>query len=1690
VTYAALDRRANQLARHLIGRGVRPGGFVGVCLERSAGMITAVMAVLKTGAAYVPIDARFPAERIALLASRGDVVLVDRFSRRSVDGVSVPVVDLEAEAAQIDRMSSAHPGVDVIGDQVAYLMHTSGSSGQPKGTLVTHRNVTAMLAAAITRYPSQTAGVWSFFHSIAFDFSVWEVFGALLSGGRVAVTPYWLARSPDRFAEFVRRAQVTMLSQTPSAFQELLTNGRLVDDDAGALSLQWVVFGGEALHLAPLRRFWPLLSRHGVRLLNMYGITETTVHVTHRPMDDLDALDDRRSRIGAALPHLRLAVVDARLRPVPEGVAGELVVGGEGVAIGYADAPRLTAERFVPSPFEGDEGRRLYRSGDLGRALGASDVEYLGRSDRQVKVRGFRIELEEVRFYLLRHTSERDAVRDAVVQVVEDRAGDRVLAAFVAPASPEFDVAALRQRLRTQLPEHMIPAALHVVDRFPLTANGKIDSAALIALAANGPAARRIVLPPQTWEQDLIAEVWRDLLGVPEVGIHDSFFALGGDSIKALRVTARLRSLGLPATTEALFHHPTVAELSRALSSPSGPLPLAPRDGDATAPRDEEKSGSSLAWPPGVIDAYPVTQMQLGMLFHAAQADGTSVPYHNVTVITLQGGFDEARFRDALARLVAAHETLRTAFHLEAAVRPMQLVYECVETPLTVERPGGLSAAAERAHIDEWVAREKTAAFAIERAPLIRFHVMACGPERWHLGITEHHAILDGWSVARLLTELFERYCGLDAPDDTPRPRAERLNVCREYALLERAALSSPAHEAFWRDYLDDYVPLQLPVRWDDDLPDAASGAGACAQPPLDRQTRDVVRIRRRAIEPAVAAGLRSLAVEAQSPVKSVLLAAHMAVLAAATNTPDTITGVITHGRPEVDGGEAGLGLFLNTLPFRLKQAHVSWTRWIRAVFDEERRTLPYRRYPLAAMRDRSGRPPELSAAFNYTNFHIYERLAHDAAVSATDLEVHESTNFDWLTTFSVMARTGELELTLAYRTRTFSDAQAEALLDGYTHCLARMVAEPAALMSSRPLWDDAVPPGAPGALASIAAASAADRAPEATIHDLLEHAKGAARADRILAVDGDRQLSAQALWRRVRTASAYLRQLGVSFEQPVAVLLDKSLEWLIAALAIFDAGAVYAPIDPSDPAERVRYIISDTGAAVLITDAAGARTAEGLPLRTVRVDRDELGAGSSMPAVAGERMPQALAYILYTSGSTGVPKGVGLPHGALANLLQWQTRAMPLIHERILQYASVGFDVSVQEILSAIVGGSALVLVPSRLRRDFVALSHVVAEQQVSCLFAADTVIKALLLAGDAEGLPLDALTTIVNAGEPLVVDAALARFLDAGGALYNHYGPTESHVVTGTAVARRNASSPRASIGRAIDRTDILILDAWQRPVPPGTLGELHIASANVARGYHRAPKQTARRFVPHPGPDAMPGERVFRTGDLGHRDVQGDIWYRGRTDTQVKLRGYRVEQEEVRHALLRHPDVTDAVVTVAGRDREARLAAYVVPAGPVDHEALRSFVRVTLPAYMVPAAIIEIPSVPMTRNGKIDQAALAAMAPPARGPSAPRAPLSPLEARLRVLWSEVLQRDADLSRDDDFLLAGGTSILLLQLQLKIHSAFAVRVPLASLAVHSSLAEMSACLGDLIEAGAPCAVPGPAAVTRGGDTSCRTSA
>jgi amino acid adenylation domain-containing protein/FkbH-like protein len=1487
LSYAELDARSNQLARRLRALGVGPEVRVGLCAERSADLVVAVLGVLKAGGAYLPLDPDYPEERLAfsLEDARAPVLLTQEALLGRVPVGEARVVCLDRDWGDIARESSAPLDCATRPENVAYVIYTSGTTGRPKGCLVTHHNVVRLFQTTRELFAFDASDVWTLFHSLAFDFSVWELWGALLHGGRLVVVPYWQSRTPESLHQLLCREGVTVLNQTPSAFRELVAF-EAANGATGDLRLRTVIFGGEALDVSMLR---PWYARHGdaVELVNMYGITETTVHVTHHRVRASDLAAPAASRIGRPLGDLRARLLDSNGEMVPIGVPGELYVGGGGVARGYLGRPRLTAERFLPDPFSPEPGARMYRSGDLCRWLPDGTLEYLGRCDRQVKVRGHRIELGEVEAAL----GALEEVSQCVVLARQQGDGPKQLVAYVVPRAGEaVTTSALRRALKRSLPEYMVPSVLMVLPAFPLTTNGKIDYRALPAPDQQRPELESSLVPPRNPEERALAAIWAEVLGIEQVGVRDSFFDLGGDSLLSVQVLAKAKEHGLSFSLRHLFQHPTIEDLVATLrQSDAAPATL-----PATAPLSLLDDHQRASLPEGVEDAYPLTQLQAGMLFHSEYAPETAI-YHDVVSYHLRAPLELGALQSAIDQVVARHPVLRTSFVRDAKGESLQLVHANARAAVIVDDLRSLPAAEQESAIASWVERETQRPFVWQDAPLLRVHVHLRG-DSFNLSVSNHHAILDGWSVATLNTELFRLYFHL-LGRGSPLPPMPDVSF-RDYVAEEQRVVESGEARQFWRDELEDALASKLP-RWPDRARTPSTRAGL---QPVE-------------VSAEVAEGLRALAKAAGVPLKSVLLAAHVRVMSLLAGHADVLTGVVTHSRPALEGAERVLGLFLNTTPFRLELKDATWTELARAVFEKEQAILPFQSYPLAVIQQDVCRgQPLFETAFNYVNFHAYDPLLGFEDLQLLGTHAFWKTNFPLLAQGAVNPLTNAIEFSLAYDTAELAQPQIERIAGYYQVALASMAARP----DERWNAECGLPDAERRQLLVECNATGLDYPRGQCIHQLIE-AQARRTPEATAVVLDDRAMTYSELDARANQLAHHLRALGVAPDSLVGICVERTLDMVVGLLGILKSGGAYVPMDPGYPTSRLAFMLEDTKMPVLVTQESLLPKLQGTPAETVCIDRDWPAIARRSRATPDNRtQSEHLAYALYTSGSTGRPKSVAITHRSAEALIRWAHTVFGLEDLRgTLASTSICFDLSVFELFVPLTIGGRVILA-----EDALALPQLAAAEEVTLVNTVPSAMAALLLDGR---LPRS-IRTINLAGEPL--KPALVDQLYASTTVervFDLYGPSED--TTYSTYALRRPGGP-ATIGRPIANTRTYILDANGHPTPVGVPGELYIGGAGLARGYLNRPDLTAERFVPDPFA-AAPGERLYRTGDLACHLPDGDIQFLGRIDHQVKIRGYRIELGEIESALSKHEAVRDVVL--AARDEgggDARLVAYVVP------------------------------------------------------------------------------------------------------------------------------------------------------------------
>jgi amino acid adenylation domain-containing protein len=1618
LTWAQLDARANRMAHHLRRLGAGPEVPVAVLAERSPELIVALLAVMKSGSFFVPLDPSFPRERLASLAARANVRLAvtrERFLDLLPEGIESVCLDRDRDALAAEP--PGRPDGGAAAGSLLYVMFTSGSTGEPKGVAVTHGNVVRLVKGTdiADLGPGETFLMIS---PVSFDASTLEIWGPLANGGRVAVGPPHTP-SLDELAAFLARLGVTQLSLTSGLFHQM------VDERPQAFAgLRRLVAGGDVVSASHARRV--LAAHPGLVLVDGYGPTESTMLATRHALTAPEQVGETVP-IGAPIANTTVHVLEPGLEPAPAGVWGELCIGGEGLARGYLGRPDLTAERFVPDPFtalQGELGGRLYRSGDLARRRPDGVLELLGRIDRQVKIRGFRVEPGEVEAALAAHPG----VAEAAV-LVRGTGEDKRLVAYVVENGPGGED--LRRWLAGRLPEPMVPAAVLVLKRLPLTANGKVDRRALAQIAPGRTAGEAEgSVAPRTPVEEILAGLFVEILGTERTGgrvsVHDSFFALGGHSLLATRLVAAVRDvfrIDLP--LRHLFERPTVEGLARALAE----------TGEGSAARDEPVVALPRA--PGV-NRFPVSFSQLREWILDRLEPGN--PAYNIpSHLRIEGPLSVAVLAGALDGVVRRHEVFRTAF-VAGEDEPLQAVLPEVRLAVSVIDLAALPEGLREAELRRRVREEAGTGFDLAVAPLLRARLVRLGAEDHALLMTVHHIVSDGWSMGILNRELAVFYDASAAGAPAPLPPLPVQYA--DYAVWLRRRLDGEAMErqaGFWRRRLSGAPPLlELPA----DRP----------RPPVRSNRGGKVPFH---LPQPLAGRLQELALRQGSSLFMVLLAGYQSLLARWSGQDDVVVGTYSGNRPQREL-EGLIGFFINTLVLRTDLAgDPSFARLIGRIRETTLEAYAHRDVPFEKLLEILELPRDPSRTPLFQALLVLQNFPPTRADLSTGVRLSGLPSAREISDYDLALWLGEgpdgIGGALEYSTDLFEEATILRFAQHLQTFLEAAVADPERNLWTLPLisgeeqarhleaWSrgPAVPAGSP------------------LLHRLVE--EQAARTPQAVALEvGDVRLTYAELVDRASRLVDHLRAAGVGPGSIMAVAAERTPELIVHMLAVLQAGAAYLPVDPTWPQERQELMVVDSGAVVIKDDKV---TRDGNDIGNA-----SLGSLESLRSL--DSAPEASAYLIYTSGSTGRPKGVVVPHRAIASFVRTAREAYGLAPgDRVLQFASISFDTSAEEIWPALASGATLVLRSEEMAASIPHFLRELARLGITVLDLPTAFWHELASGMEAEGLDLPTgLRLVIIGGEEALADrfALWQRRAGSSVRLVNTYGPTETTIVA----TRRELSglSPGGTIpiGQPIAGARAYVLDRFFAPVPPSVRGELWIGGAGVASGYLGRPDLTAERFVPDPFA-GEPGARLYRTGDLAVLRSDGDLVFAGRADRQLKIRGYRIEPGEVEAALRLHPAVRDAVVDARGPREAQRLIAWIVPREGAEAPGvadLRAFLRGRLPDPLVPAAFALLAALPLTPSGKVDRASLAEPVEARREDSTWAEPQSPMERTIADIWGDLL-RVHRIGLHDNFFDLGGHSLLVVRAHQRLKEALGREVAVVDLFRFPTVAALARHLG-----------------------------
>ncbi|ETK35217.1 non-ribosomal peptide synthetase [Microbispora sp. ATCC PTA-5024] len=1608
LTYAGLDAAADRLAARLREAGVGRGDLVALHVSRSAALPVCLLAVHRAGAAYLPLDPRHPAERLAMIVDDARPRLL-LSAEAPPGGLRVPVLLVDEEPLPAgDAPGPAAEPVTVEPGEVAYVIYTSGSTGRPKGVEVEHRNLANLLLAMRDRLESGSDDVWLALTSPAFDISALELYLPLVTGGRVVVAPDGAVRRPEALARLVADEGVTHVQATPSVWRLLLPGGI-----GGVTALT----GGEAL---PPRLAAELRERCD-RVVNVYGPTETTIWSTFGDVGE-------PVTIGRPIDNTQIYLLDEAMRPVPLGVAGELCIGGAGVARGYLGRPGLTADRFAPDPY-GPPGSRLYRTGDLARYRPDGEIEFLGRRDGQVKLLGHRIELGEIEARLLDHPD----VRACAVAVAGDPGDERLVAYVVPSAGAAVDAGALTAHLSRTLPPAMLPGAYVPLDALPLNPVGKLDRAALPAPSGAVASPGDLRPEPARAAPDDVAEevrrIWREVLDLAddhEIDLDDDLFDLGGHSLTITQITARIReSIGVDVSLDVFFEDPTVSGVVEEIGR------LREESDETGGPGDQD--AAIRPRPAGTAPPLSSAQERLWFL---QRFDPDDASYTMYFVLRLRGPLDAGALQAALDAVVARHESLRTSFP-DVDGAPVAVVHP--PGSVAVERVDLSGSPDPREAARLLVAGRTNAPFDLAAAPPLRVALLTLGAAEHVLCFTLHHIIADGWSLGILFDDLFALYLArVEGREPGLRPLPVQYG---DIALWQRERESGEAAEEsldYWRRRLADPPRLELPV----DGPGEGRSEGAFHMFRIPEE---------------VAGRLERLAQERGASLFMVLVAAYQVLLARHSGQTDILVGTPWATRERVEL-EPVIGYLTDTLVLR---GDLAGDPAFGDLLDATRRTVldahAHRAIPFERLIGELGLPRDIHHNPLLSTMVILHSQAGDGTVPERvgDLAVdlfdggYRQTKFDlaletWRDDQGLLAALG-------YDVTLFHAATVERMAERLCALLRGVAEAPGTPISRLPMLTAADE----SALAPLTDGRPGDAE---TVPALVARA-AAGHSGATALVCGAEHVTYEELDARVSRLAAALRRRGVAPGRVAGVCLGRSADAVAALLAVWRAGGAYLPLDPEYPDERLAFLLADSGAHVVVTESGLARR---LPpgVQALLVDDldepddsdDSDGPDGPWPEVA----PGDPAYVIYTSGSTGRPKGVLVEHGALAGRVRWMREAYGVSpDDLVVQFASLSFDAHAEELYPALAAGAAVLLLPDGAAALPDAL-RTPDGRRVTVLDLPTAYWHRLTESLDDVAWP-DALRLVILGGEQAQA-AAVARWRARFGdrvRLVNTYGPTEATVIATAADLGAADAGRRPPIGRPLGGATAHVLGPYGERVPPGVPGELCLGGAGLARGYLGRPALTADRFVPDPyGP---PGSRLYRTGDRVRLRPDGNLEFLGRLDGQVKVRGFRVEPGEVEAALLTHPGVRQAAVTAAGE----RLVAYVVgPASPGD---LRAHLAATLPPHLVPSGWVTLDALPLTVTGKVDLAALPEPEPEPAARFVP--PRTDAEALVAGVWAEVLGLDpAGVGALDDFFALGGHSLIATRVVALLRATLEVEVPIRTVFDRPTVAELAAAVEALL--------------------------
>ncbi|MTJ23751.1 amino acid adenylation domain-containing protein [Dolichospermum sp. UHCC 0352] len=1621
LTYQELNHRANQVAHYLQSLGVEPEVLVGICVERSLEMIIGMLGILKAGAAYLPLDPTYPKERLSFMLSDSQVQVLltqQKFVKSFADS-GAKTVCLDQDWELITRQNQENPTSDVTAENLAYVIYTSGSTGTPKGVMIQHRGVCNLAQAQVKLFGvNQNSRVLQF-ASFSFDASVSEIVMALCSGASLYLGNQDSLRPGIDLIRFLRQQSITHATLPPTALAAL--------PKEELPNLQTLIVAGEACNPKLIAQW----SKER-RFFNAYGPTESTVCATVAEC----TFGETQPTIGRAIANIQIYILDHNLQPVPIGVPGELYIGGDGLARGYLNRPELTKEKFISNPFKKTEGSRLYKTGDLARYLPDGNIEFLGRVDNQVKIRGFRIELDEIEKLLIQHPD----VKQAAVIAREDIPGDkRLLAYVVLNQKPEAIVTTLKNLLQENLPQYMIPGVFVVLDSLPLTPNGKVDRQNLPVCDRTRPDLEESFVAPRNPIEEKLAAIWADLLGYEQIGVNDNFFNLGGHSLIVAQILSRVRdSFQVELSFANIFANPTVAGLASVIQQHE---------------LLEQKLQSPAIQRISRAGMLPVSFAQERVYFIQEVAPENTA-YQAQATLRFQGHLDVIVLKKCLSEIVQRHEIFRTTFPAVNG-RLFQVIHSSLPIELNVVDIEKFTGSEQEAEIQRLFDAEVKKPFYLDKLPLVRWLLLKLNDQDHLLVHIEHHMVHDGWSFNNVFLKeflaLYQAFC-----EGHPSPLPELPIQFVDFASWQREWVKSQeaqAQLAYWQQQLSGSPPL-LELPYDRPRPAEQTYNGA--------QVRLELPI-------TLCESLRVLSRQEGITLFMTTLAAFLVIVRRYTGQDDLCVGTAVANR-RMRETEQLIGMIVNNLVLR---TDLSGNPTFRELLGRVRKVsleafanedLPFDKVVevIKPIRNLSYNPL-FQVMFSFHDSPRPDLTLPGLNITTNVALSNKSTKFDLdvvlIPHSQLNGKDKGITLIWEYNADLFDAATIQQMVDQYQVLLKGIVDKPEQRVSELPILNQPQQE-----LLMEWNQTHREYTQKNCIHKLFE-SQVELTPDAVAVEQDGQKLTYRQLSDRANQLAHYLQSLGVKPETLVGICIERSLDMIIGLLGVIKAGGAYVPIDPSYPQERIAEILADTQLGILLTQDKFPNQRLDYTGKTICLDTDwSIISQHSTANPHSDVKLHHLSYIIYTSGSTGKPKGVMIEHRSLMNFVITAIDKYGInTSDRILQFASVCFDTSIEEIFPCLSVGATLVLRTEEMLHSSDEFWRYCQKWQLTVLDLPTAYWHQLVAELNPEDAPIpEGLRTVIIGGEEVQLEKVqhwhnCVADLSPAPQLFNSYGPTEATVVTTLELLTPVAP---VSIGRPISNAQVYILDQYLQPVPIGVPGEMHIGGAGLARGYWQRPELTHAKFIPNPF-EELGNSKLYKTGDLARFRANGSLEYLGRVDNQVKIRGFRIELGEIETVLRQHPQVLQSVA-IAHEDvpGQKRLVAYIVPQHqqPTIDE-LRHFLKEKLPNYMIPAAFMLLKTLPITANGKVDYRALPTPDFSHHVEDKFIAPRTVIEEKLVAIWSEVL-RIGKVGIHDNFFELGGDSILSIQLISKANQV-GVQIAAKQLFKYQTIAELAAVVG-----------------------------